>query len=433
MPETNTFENLDYKSLGGWIVEKNRELRSYIDAKNVRKDKWDDGSIDVINSKSAELEAAQKRYDQLGTVEETYKRMVAQQKALEEPDPDKRIPFQGATIPANQEELMRRNQPSFVKSVGEMFVESQAYKSIGSHETSRQPYTFSNPDAEYQSVVKTTMTTAAGYAPPNDRTSIVVPFAQRSPMLTDIIPIDPTMLSSIKYMEETTALAGTNAQVSITERSAKFENTLAFTERTVPVETIGTWLPVTTQQLDDVPGIRGIIDNRLMEFLRLKEEDLLLTGTGTPPQISGFLDHSVNTQARGTDTNADCVFKAIQFCRVTGFAEPDAIVMHPDNFTPIALYKSTTGEYAFNPLSTDGGVTRLWGKTLVLSTAITSGTALVGAFRLYSHISRKMGMTIQVGLNASDFTLNKRTILAEFRESLEVYRDTAFTKCTGLQ
>ena len=277
------------------------------------------------------------------------------------------------------------------------------------------------------------MTTSAGYAPPNDRTSIVVPFAQREPRLTDIIPMDPTDLSSIKYMEETTALAGTNAQVAITEGSAKFENTLAFTERTVPVETIGTWLPVTTQQLDDVPGIRGIIDNRLMEFLRLKEEDLLLTGTGTPPQISGYLDHSVNTQARGTDTNLDCVFKAMQACRVTGFAEPDAIVMHPDNFTPIVLYKSTTGEYSFSPLSQDGGVTRLWGKLLVLSTAITSGTALVGAFRLYSHISRKMGMTIQVGLNASDFTLNKRTILAEFRESLEVYRDTAFTKCTGLQ
>jgi HK97 family phage major capsid protein len=427
--QVNTFENLDHKSLGGWIVEKNKEIQQYIKGTNGR---WDDDRLTILKTRTAEVEAAQKRFDQLGTVEETYKRMVAQQKALEEPDPEKRIPFPGATIPANQEELLRRNQPS-IKSIGEMFVESNAYKSMGSHETERRSYTFSNPDVDYRAAVKTVMTTSAGYAPPNDRTSIVVPFAQREARLTDIIPSDPTMLSSIKYMEETTALAGTNAQVAITEGSAKFENTLAFTERTVPVETIGTWLPVTTQQLDDVPGIRGIIDNRLMEFLRLKEEDLLLTGTGTPPQISGFLDHSVNTQARGVDTNADAVFKAIQFCRVTGFAEPDAIVMHPDNFTPIVLYKSTTGEYAFSPLSLDGGVTRLWGKLLVLSTAITTGTALVGAFRLYSHISRKMGMTIQVGLNASDFTLNKRTILAEFRESLEVYRDTAFTKVTGLQ
>jgi len=428
MPEVNTFENLDYKSLGGWIIEKNREIQQYIKATG---GKWDEDRLTILKTRTAEVEGAQKRYDQLGTVEETYKRMVAQQKALEEPDPNKAIPFQGTTIPGSQEEMIRRAQTNSVKSLGEMFIESTAYKSMGSHETERRGYTFAAND--YQPVLKTTMTTTAGYAPPNDRTSIVIPYAQREPRLTDIIPVDPTALSSIKYMEETTPLAGTNAQVSITEGNAKFENTLAFTERTVPVETIGTWLPVTVQQLDDVPGIRGIIDNRLMEFLRLKEEDLLLTGTGTPPQISGYLDHSVNAQARGVDTNADAVFKAIQACRVTGFAEPDAIVMHPDNFTPIVLYKSTTGEYAFSPLSMDGGVTRLWGKTLVLSTAITSGTALVGAFRLYSHISRKMGMTIQVGLNASDFTTNKRTILAEFRESLEVYRDSAFTKVTGLQ
>lgn len=428
--QTNTFENLDYKSLGGWIVEKNKDIQNYIKATN---GKWDEDRLTILKSRTSEVEAAQKRYDQLGTVEETFKRMVAQQKAMEEPDPDKRIPFQGATIPPDQAGMVQRAQQPAVKSLGEMFTESTAYKSMGSHEVERRPYSFSSADADVQRVLKTVMTTAAGYAPPNDRTAIVVPFAQRMPMLADIIPSDPTTLSSIKYMEETTALAATNAQVSITEGNLKFENTLAFTERTVAVETIGTWLPVTVQQLDDVPGIRGIIDNRLMEFLRLKEEDLLLTGTGTPPQISGFLDHSVNTQARGTDSNADAIFKAIQFCRVTGFAEPDAIVMHPDNFTPIVLYKSTTGEYAFSPLSMDGGVTRLWGKTLVLSTAITSGTALVGAFRLYSHISRKMGMTIQVGLNSDDFTKNKRTILAEFRESLEVYRDSAFTKVTDLQ
>lgn len=432
MPEaqTNTFENLDFKALGGWIVEKNKDIQNYIKATN---GKWDEDRLTILKSRTAEVEAAQKRYDNLGTVEETFKRMVAQQKAMEEPDPNKAIPFQGATIPNDQAGMIQRAQQPAVKSIGEMFTESQAYKSMGSHEVERRPYAFTSAEADVQRVLKTVMTTAAGYAPPNDRTSIVVPFAQRSPMLADIIPSDPTTLSSIKYMEETTALAGTNANVSITEGNAKFENTLAFTERTVAVETIGTWLPVTVQQLDDVPGIRGIIDNRLMEFLRLKEEDLLLTGTGTPPQISGFLDHSVNTQARGTDSNADAIFKAIQFCRVTGFAEPDAIVMHPDNFTPIVLYKSTTGEYAFSPLSMDGGVTRLWGKVLVLSTAITSGTALVGAFRLYSHISRKMGMTIQVGLNSDDFTKNKRTILAEFRESLEVYRDAAFTKVTDLQ
>lgn len=163
---------------------------------------------------------------------------------------------------------------------------------------------------------------------------------------------------------------------------------------------------------------------------------MLLTGTGTPPiSILGFLDAgatAVNTQARGTDTNLDCIFKGMQQIRVTGLAEPDAVIMHPDNFTPIALYKSTTGEYAFNVTVDAAGVVRLFGKVLVLTPAITSGTALVGSFAAFAHISRKMGLTITVGLNSDDFTKNKRTILAEMREALEIYRQAAFTKCTGL-
>jgi len=425
-PQVNTFENLDHKALGGWIVEKNQEIQRFIKASE---GKWDADRLAIMESRTKELESAQAKKDQLDKVEVTYQRLVAQQKSIEEPDPAKRIPFQSGnvlTIPVP-------HQQASVKSLGELFTESNSYKSIGSHDSNKTMYGVAIENVNFQDVVKTVMTTSAGYAAPNDRTAINVPYAMRTPRFADLIPSDPTANSSVKYMEETTALAGTNAQVAITEGNLKFENTLAFTERTSPVETIGTWLPVTTQQLDDVPGIRGIIDNRLLEFLRLKEEDLLLSGTGTPPQISGFLDRAINTQARGTDTNLDAVFKGIQVCRVTGFAEPDGIVMHPDNFTPIALYKSTTGDYAFNPLSDDGGVLRLWGKTLILTTAITTGTALVGGFRLYSHISRKMGMTVQVGLNSDDFTKNKRTILAEFRESLEVYRVTAFTQVTGLQ
>ena len=141
--QVNTFENLDYKALGGWIVEKNREIQSYIKATN---GKWDDDRLTIMNSRTAEIEAAQKKYDQLGTVEETYKRLVAQQKALEEPDPDKRVPFQTNAQPASLEAVIQRAQQATVKSFGELFTESQAYKSIGSHETSRNPYVFSAPD-----------------------------------------------------------------------------------------------------------------------------------------------------------------------------------------------------------------------------------------------------------------------------------------------
>lgn len=428
--QVNTFEEYkDAKSLAGWVADKNDEVQRFIKANEGR---WDDDRVAILETRTKELEAAQSRLTQLQRVEQLYAKTVERKKDLSEPA--EHVPFENKGGDPNISET----HGNAVKSLGEAVATNHAIKSIGKWEDFRQPFALHLPDAFVNfdgGSVKTVMTRAAGYAPANDRTSKLVPYAQREPRLADLIPVQQTTLGTINYMEETTALAGTNAQVSIAEGNAKFENALAFTARSAPVETVGTWLPVTTQQLDDVSGIQGIIENRMSTFLQLKEEDLLLNGTGTTPQLIGFQGaaaSSVLTQATGTDNNIDAVFKAIQQIRVTGLAEPDAVVMHPTNFTPIALYKATTGQYGFDVTVDNAGVVRLWGKVLVLSPVQTVGTALVGAFRDFSEIWRRMGMTVMVGLNSDDFTKNKRTILGEFREALTIYRQTAFCKVTGL-
>lgn len=429
------WEGMDLKALSQAIADKNDEQKSYYKA---NKDRWDDDRIGIFEQRNAELKSMVERQSKLQRIEENYQFIVENDKTIKEPA--QHIPFEnasGSTTGTITNGANGNNRPAF-KSLDQVLDENKALKSIGMWEDVRVPQSFVFPDYMFDSgpsAIKTVMTRAAGYAPPNDRTNLLVPFPQREPRLADLIPVVQTTLGTIKFMETTTALAGTNAQVSIAEGNLKFENTLAFTERSAPVETVGTFLPVTTQQLDDVSGIQGIIESEMSLFLQLKEEDLLLNGTGTTPQLIGFQGAgapNVLTQATGTDTNIDAVFRAMQQIRVTGLAEPDGIVMHPDNFTPIALYKASTGEYGFDVTVDNGGVVRLWGKPLILSPVATVGTALVGAFRSYSRIWRRMGMTIQVGLNSDDFTKNKRTILGEFREALTITRQTAFAEVTGL-
>lgn len=417
------WEDLGYKELGEWIGTKTDEQAQYFKSRATSNGdfRMDPDEVEIVRNRNKSLEDANKRYEQLREVDRIYQETVNAKKSLNEPA--NIVPFANGDQNGN-------TQPnrSVTKSLGQLFTESKTYKGVGFH-NDMVNYAVEIKDFDFTNYVKTTLTTSAGYSPANDRTAITVDFALRRPMVGDLIPTDPTTVGTVKYMEETTF---TNSAAGVTENNAKPESALAWTERSVPVEVIATYIPVTNQQLDDVPGLQGIIDNRLTTMVRLKEEDYLLSGTGTPPQVTGFLVKSgTNTQARGADSNVDCLFKGMQAVRTVGFAEPTGIVVHPDNWTTIRLMKTADGIYIWGSPS-EPGPDRIFGKSVVVTTAMTANTGLVGDFQLYSHISRRMGVTVIVGMINDDLIKNKKTILAELRESLEIYRAAAFTKCTGL-
>lgn len=435
MPEvevTNTWQNLSFNELGAVKDQKIAELDAYFKSHTkgvgpAAQIDMDADEVNIVRVKNQEITDITKRWEQLREMNEIFKKTVDSH--TKNNTPERKAPY---IVDYDGD----GHRGGSVKSLGEMFTDTNAYKSHrGLHDSGNYEYRATLGETLNAVEMKTLMTTSAGFAPDNGRTAKLVPFALRRPTVGDLIPTDPTTLTTIKYMEETTwgtATTNANPAAAVAEGDAKPEAELEWTEQSAEVEKIAVWIPVTTEQLEDVPGIQGIINNRLSMMLQLKEEDYLLTGTGVSPQIEGFLVKTgVLTQAAGGDTNIDALYRGMTKVRVSGFAEPTAVVVHPNNWTPIRLAKTLDGQYIWGHPS-DPGPERIFGKSVIVTQAITANTALTGDFQLYSHISRKKGITVIVGTIGNQLIENKKTIVAEMRESLEIFRASAFCKITGL-
>jgi HK97 family phage major capsid protein len=278
---------------------------------------------------------------------------------------------------------------------------------------------------EYPSVK--TLLTLGDMTPQSDRRPMV-PFAVDETTVGDLMLSGTTDSNVISYYEETTF---TNAAATVAEGDAKPESALDFTERTDTVRKIATWIPATSEFLEDNAGLRSYIEGRLRFMVEREEEDQLLNGNGTAPNISGVLDRAIQTVTSTDDI--DAIYRAITEVRVDGLAEPTALVIHPLSWANIRLAKDGNDRYygdgPFGPLQAD----RLWGLPVRVTPLIAEGTALVGAFRPFAQVFRKGGIRVVASTEHDTyFTENKVAILAEERLTLAVYRPSAFCSITGL-
>lgn len=311
------------------------------------------------------------------------------------------------------------------------WVDNGAVKGVTLHLPDAWPSDMMAKAAAFETLgSKALVSTAAGYAPEVTRMPGFTEAATRPLQLLDIIPMFKTDQSAIKYMEETTR---THAAAEKAEGTAFAESAFAFTEQSSPVRKITDSVPVTDEQLEDVPMMEGYLDSRINFGIRQRLDGQSLVGNGTAPNLRGLANTAgIQTQAKGTDPVPDAFFKAMTKIRLVGRTVPTHHVMHPTDWQGVRLLRTTDGVYIWGSPS-EAGPERLWGLPVVQQDAGAAGTGYTGSFLpAWISLFERKGVDIQIGYVDDQFAKGQRTVRGDMRAALVFFRPAAFSSVTGL-
>lgn len=259
---------------------------------------------------------------------------------------------------------------------------------------------------------------------------------RRRLFVRDLIPVQQTGLASVPYIQEVNAFTNESGAATVSEGSAKPEVTAEFTQADAPLRKIAAWIQVTMEALEDAPTLAGYINTRLSYMVLLEEEDQVLQGNGTAPNISGILDQSgIQTQtATNNDVPATIADAVAKVELKDGMA--DGVAMNPgDYWASISERRSTSfdGEAhsSGTPIPFGAPPDTLWGLPVVRTRTLASLTCIVGCWGIGATIFEKGGVRIKsTDSHASLFISNTEVVLAEKRTGLAVHRPDWFVNTT---
>lgn len=317
-----------------------------------------------------------------------------------------------------------------VKSLGEMFVQSEAFEAMKKANEFKSAPMRTKSLYQGSKAIITTDTGSGGALTGTQTAQVDMAAPTRAFRLRDLLPVQATQSNAIEYVQET---GFTNTARPVAETTAKPESALTFDVMSESVKTIAHWIPASRQVLDDAGQLQAYINNRLLYGLMLAEEQQILYGDGTSPNLQGILTHTGiqgYNWSGGTvgDSKIDAIRRAITLARIAEYPV-NGVVLHPNDWEDIQLAKGDDGHYIWVNVN-DGGVMRLWSVPVVETTAIAEGEALIGSFNMGAMLWDREDANIRVGEPQDYFTRNMVAILAEERMALTIFRPEAFVGVT---
>lgn len=233
--------------------------------------------------------------------------------------------------------------------------------------------------------------------------------------------------STFDYVKE---VAGSGSIAPVAEATLKPQIELALQEVSVKAEWIAGWLRISRNMLDDVTGMTTFLQSRLPELLLRAEDNQLLNGTGTSPQLSGITDAGNFTAPTGTSTiDVEQLVQAV--AQLEGYdREANGILLNPADWYRIWLNKAPVGgEYdlPINLITKVGDQMFIAGVPVFRSTAIAVDKFIVGDWAMGANFILREAPRVEFfyedGINVRE---NMVTVRIEERVAFPIYGDNYF-------
>lgn len=260
---------------------------------------------------------------------------------------------------------------------------------------------------------------------------------QANLFMRSLIPVQRTTFTQVPYVRELNPVNTEGGASAVAEGDTKPDQTSTLEGDTALITVLAANFTLSKQVLADASAVVDYINNRLPYLIRVREDQEILAGSGTWPDIKGIKNFSgLQTGSASGGAGAWAAGIATQGIAKVELVDlsASAVVMNPtDAWAMFTNRASSSGVFdAANPFTIGSvGALTVWGLPVKRSRVYASGSALVGDFANSAILFDRESTSVQMYDQHSDYPAKNLVLVqAEERIGLAVTRPDGFVSVT---
>jgi HK97 family phage major capsid protein len=255
----------------------------------------------------------------------------------------------------------------------------------------------------------------------------IIPGANRKLHIRQLLQPGTMSGSTYNYVKESSISGGPVGPAA--EGTLKPQIDINLAEVASPAQWIAGFLVASRNMMDDILAFSSYLQTRLPELLLNAEDNQIINGTGTSPQLSGILDTGNFTAASSTATAK--VSRLIESIgQLEGFdREANGILLNPADYYSMMLNATTAGEFTLPDMLTTivNGQLFLAGVPVFKSTALAADNFIVGDWVMGANLITREPVRVEFFYeDSTNVRQNNVTVRVEERVALPIYGNNYF-------